>query len=93
MGDVNCDILKSPSDIHTRKLQFLRSLYQCDQLKDRPTRVTENSATAIDLFFTNRAENILKSCIDQLGISDHSLIFAIRKFPIHKKSQKIMIYP
>ena len=76
MGDVNCDILKSPPDAHTRKLLFLSSLYQYDQLIDSPTRVTRTSATVIDLIFTNRAENILKSGINHLGISDHNLIFA-----------------
>ena len=87
MGDINCDILKSPPDAHTRKLLFLSSLYQYYQLIDSPARVTRTSAIAIGLIFTNRAENILKSGTSHLGISDHNLIFAIRKFPIHIKSQ------
>ena len=78
MGDLNCDILKSPCESHTRKLQFLSSLYQFDQLIDEPTRITGTSETLIDLILTNKEENISKSGVIHLGLSDHSMIFAIR---------------
>ena len=87
MGDLNCDVLKPQLDFHSRKLEFLSSLYQFDQLINCLTRVTETSATAIDLLLTNRAENILKVGTVDPGISDHSLIFAVRKGRIYK-SQK-----
>ena len=32
LGELNCDISKSPPDAHTRRLKFLLSLYQFDQL-------------------------------------------------------------
>ena len=32
LGDMNCDYLKDPIDPHTRKLQFLSSVYQLEQL-------------------------------------------------------------
>jgi hypothetical protein len=80
MGDLNCDISKTPQDPNTRKLLFSFSLYQFDQLINEPTRVTRTSATMIDLFFTNKPENILQSGVIHLGISDHSLIYAVRKF-------------
>ena len=87
--DLNCDVLKPQLDSHFRKLEFLSSLYEFDQLINCPTRVTETSATptAIDLVLTNRAENIVKVGTVDLGISDHSLIFAFRKGRIYK-SQK-----
>jgi hypothetical protein len=31
LGDLNCDVSKTPLDNQTRKLQFLCSLYQFDQ--------------------------------------------------------------
>ena len=84
-GDLNCDVLKPQLDSHSRKLEFLSSLYEFDQLINCPTiRVTETSATAIDSILTNRAENILKVGTVDLGISDHSLIFAVRKGRIYK---------
>ena len=48
VGDMNCDFSKMPSDPHSRRLQFLCSMYQLSQLVDEPTRVTENSATLIN---------------------------------------------
>ena len=89
MGDLNCDILKSPCESHTRKLQFLSSLYQFDQLIDEPTRITGTSATLIDLILTNKEENISKSGVIHLGLSDHSMIFAIRKHCIPKSREKV----
>ena len=80
MGDLNCDVSKFPPDAHTRRLQFLSCVYQLEQLINEPTRVTRASATLIDLIFTNRNENIVKSGVIHLGISDHSLAFAVRKF-------------
>ena len=91
MGELNCDEFKPQLNFHSRKLELLSSLYQLDQLINCPTRVTEKSATAIDLILTNRAENMLKVGTVDLGILDHSLIFAVRKGRIYK-SQKYSRY-
>ena len=88
MGDLNCDIIKCPPEAHTRRLQFLSSLYQYRQLINEPTRVTRTSATLIDLILTNKEENISKSGVIHLGISDHSLVFAVRKYCVTKSRQK-----
>ena len=89
MGDLNCDVSKFPPDAHTRRLQFLSCVYQLEQLINEPTRVTRTSATLIDLIFTNKKENIVKSGVIHLGISDHSLIFAVRKFFTPKSRQNV----
>ena len=91
MGDLNCDVSKFPPDAHTRRLQFLSCVYQLEQLINEPTRVTRTSATLIDLIFTNRNENVVKSGIIHLVISDHSLVFAVRKF-VAPKSWKNVRY-
>ena len=80
IGDFNCDVGKSPPDHQTQKLQFICCLYQIDQLITEPTRVTPTSATIIDLILTNRSENISESGVIHLGISDHSLVYLVRKF-------------
>ena len=49
VGDRNCDASKVPLDPRTSQLIFLCSLYQIDQLIDKPTRVTDTSATSIDI--------------------------------------------
>ena len=87
VGDLNCDVNKSPPDNQTRKLQFLCGLYQIDQLINEPTRVTPLSSSLIDLVLTNRPENISKSGVIHLGISDHSLVYLVRKFSLPKTRQ------
>ena len=89
IGDLNCDVSKTIPDPHTCKLQFLCSLYQIDQLIKESTRLTPKSATLIDLILTNRLENISRSGVIHLGISDHSLVYAVRKFTLPKGRQKI----
>ncbi|CAB4014189.1 Hypothetical predicted protein, partial [Paramuricea clavata] len=54
---------------------------------NEPTRVTPTSASLIDLILTNKPENISLSGIVHLGISAHSLIFAIRKLTLPKSGK------
>ena len=77
MGDINSDYAKTLLDVHTRTLQFISSIHQLEQLIKEPTRVTKSSATTIDLIFTNMVDNIATSGVIHLGISDHSLIYAV----------------
>ena len=84
IGDINCDVSKALPDAHTQQLIFLCSLYQFDQLINKPTRVTNTSATLIDLVLTNTKENMSACGVIDLGLSDHSLIYAVRKFTVAK---------
>ena len=86
IGGLNCDVSKNAPDANTCK--FLCSLYQIDQLVKECTRLTPTSATLIDLILTNTPENISRSGVIHLGISDHSLIYAVRKFIPLKGRQK-----
>ena len=54
----------------------------------RLTKVKSTSATLIDLILTNTPENILQSGVIHLGISDHSLVYALRKFSLPKSFPK-----
>ena len=74
LGDMNCDYFKNPSESHTQRLKFISSAYQLQQLILEPTRMTNRSATLIDLIFTNETRNIAKSGVIHNGMSDHSLI-------------------
>lgn len=81
LGDLNCDLLKTVSDTHTK----------CDtQLIKQATRVTVSSASLIDHIATNKPERI-SDCGGIHGeISDHSLIFATRKIKVCQK-KKILL--
>ena len=92
MGELNCDVFKPQLDSHSRKLESLSSLYQFDELINCPRRVTETSATAIDLILTNRGKNILKVGTVDLGISDHNLILLLAKV-VYINLQNFMIFP
>jgi hypothetical protein len=78
--DMNCDYSKINSEAHTQKLQFISSTYQLEQLILEPTRVTNTSATQIDLIFTNDTRNVAGSGVAHIGLSDHSLIYVVRRF-------------
>ena len=82
---------KSLLDSHTQRLKFLCSLYQFKQFTNGPTRVTSTSETLIDLIPTNAPIiyiYILQIGFIHLGISDHSLVFALRKFSLPKSYPK-----
>ena len=84
LGDLNCDMLKTGSAVPTKKLKSYE-LYQLSQLIDEATRVTMTSASPIDHIITNKPEKISDSGVIHTGISDHSVVFAIRKTHIIKK--------
>ena len=63
IGDINCNILKSPRDSNTNKLIFLTVLYNLEQLIKEQTRVTNTSLSLIDLILTNQPNNISNSGI------------------------------
>ena len=88
LGDVNCNLLKESPDATTKKLQSLYEIYQMSQLISEATRVTKQSATLIDHLATNKPEKISSSGVIHTGISDHSLIFAIRKINITIKEKE-----
>ena len=84
LGDLNCDFSKTPQDYCTRKLLALCSLYQLTQVINEHTRVTETTSSLIDVILTNTHENILTSGVLHIGISDHSLVYTVRKFKLSK---------
>ena len=79
LGDFNCDMLPRRLSRTSRELMQLLNMYQFDQLIEEPTHISEHSSTSIDLAFTNDTEKIIKSGVIQCSISDHSLIFLIRR--------------
>ena len=85
LGDLNCDLIKPNPDNPTKK-QSLLEIYQLSQLVDTATRITMNSSTLIDHFITNEPDKISKFGVIHTGISDHSLIYGIRKTNINHKN-------
>ena len=85
LGDFNTDMLTK--NALSSKINELCSSLSSTQLIEEPTRVTENSSTLIDLILAN-SSCVSKAGVFHLGISDHSLIYVIRKFQRPKSEPK-----
>ena len=78
LGDLNCNLLDS-SLSNVKTLQEIMQLCQLTQVINEPTRVTKSTKSILDVCITSSPEKIIQSGVVHLGISDHSLIYAIRK--------------
>ena len=92
LGDLNCNMLKTNNDsnIPTKKIKSLYELYQLTQLIDEAARITPTTTSLIDHIVTNMPEKISDSGVIHTGISDHSLVFAIRKISIVTKQENTL---
>ena len=88
LGDLNCNLLQEKAlfNAPTSKLNSIYELYQLSQLINEPTRVTLTTSSLIDHVVTNTPEKISHSGVVHTGISDRSLIYAIRKIKAGLKS-------
>ena len=57
LGDLNCNILSNSPAVRTY-YPFIGLDYQLAQLIKEPTRVNTKSQTLIDVFITNKEDNI-----------------------------------
>ena len=71
------------------KIKDLCSSLSLKQLIEEPTRVTPHSSTLLDFIMTNSV-NISKAGVIDPGVSDHSLVYVIRKFKRPKGEPKII---
>ena len=91
IGDLNCDMLKKEklsNNMPTKKLNSVYELYQLSQLIDEATRITMTTSSLIDHITTNTPEKISHSGVIHTGISDHSLVFAIRNIRVMQRNEK-----
>ena len=90
VGDTNCNLLPQTPDRNTEHLKFITETYQYIQLIDQPTRITTATRTLIDHIFTNKPDIITNHGVLHVGISDHSLIYAIHKHNTTKTDPKVI---
>ena len=86
VGDLNCDLISVSN--YTKRLNDLLNVFQMTQLIKEPTRITNTSATLIDVAIVSKPENICRSGVLHIGISDHSLIYVCKKISFAKKDIK-----
>ena len=82
LGDLNCDLTAKKRSTDTKDLCKLFNIYQFTQLIKSPTRITQHSSTTLDLIFTTNTEKIINFGVLNCSISDHSLVYAIRRAKI-----------
>ena len=79
LGDLNVDFLPTAASSNRGKLAEIFDIYGLEQLINEPTRITAKSSTLIDLCITSAPTNVVTSGVMHLSISDHSLVYMIRK--------------
>ena len=85
--DLNIDLLKH--EHHSNTKNFLDLMYSLGfyPLIDKPTRITDISATLIDNIFTNELQHTITCGILFIDISDHLSIFALCEYQIRRNTK------
>ena len=92
LGDFNCDFsTKKTTHPECKQMKCLFKSLSFSQLINSPTRIASESSTLIDLIATNNPQNIRSSGVLSSGLSDHELIYCVRKlnwmrFPYEMKT-------
>ena len=84
LGDTNCDLSDGPDEqLRDNKLKHtcdLYGLFGLVQLIREPTRVTLHTQTTIDHIAIISPRNILTSGVYKVTMSDHYMVYFVRKF-------------
>ena len=84
LGDTNCDFGNKEKDHlidnYAKLLSNIYNIYGLKQLIDDPTKVTSSSSTIIDHIATSCTSNIIESGVYEVSMSDHYMVYCIRKF-------------
>lgn len=78
LGDLNTDMLKKDSPVFKHFSSFCKS-YALKQIIVDPTRITPKSRTIIDIILVSDTSKTFKSGVLEVGLSDHNMIYVIRK--------------
>lgn len=76
LGDFNVDISRK---CNAKKISNVANNSSMHQLINDYTRITNTSRTIIDLVFVSKLDNVITSGSHVLGLSDHNLVFVVRK--------------
>ena len=109
LGDINLNLRPNDKEIFRHKsadtinkeisklfrsyLEF-RYTHCLEQIKTRPTRITDQTTTLIDYILTNSPDKVSQSGVIDLGLSDHDLIYCTRKISLPKshKDNEIFVH-
>ncbi|XP_071941144.1 uncharacterized protein [Antedon mediterranea] len=78
LGDFNINF-NSQDEPLLKRYKDVLSLFNCSQIIDIPTRITDTTATTLDHIITNSKEKILQYGTLNVGLSDHLITYCTRK--------------
>ena len=79
VGDLNCNLLDTEKNVHSRQLTNIMDIYQLEQIITEPTRITIDMASLIDVFITN----------SPLKVKSSGVIYVCTKDAINRSPPKI----
>ena len=85
LGDMNIDYLKKADHAEIKTIIDIQGL---EQLIKKPTRVTNNSKTLIDIICSTKPSSISKTDTIPTSISDHDMVGLVRKLNHFKYTPK-----
>ena len=81
LGDLNSDLLfrgKAPKDTYLgRKLLKVLNSFNMENIINKPTRITADTSTIIDLIITSANQKIKSHGCYDTGITDHHIVYAV----------------
>ena len=83
LGDTRCNFTVKEGiamDSNAKHLTDIYELFAFKQFITEPTRVTANSSSIIDHAATMSPRNVVKAGIIPISLSDHFMVFCVRKF-------------
>ena len=84
LGDTNCDFTGKQNDQlidnNAKHMANIYDLFSFKQLVEQPTRITLETATIIDHIATTCARDIVGVGAHEVSLSDHFMVYCIRKF-------------
>ena len=83
LGDTNCDLpanqAEQPKDDNSKHMLDLYELFSFKQLIEVPTRAHQQPLPLLHIA-TTCARNIVRIGVHQVSLSDHYMVYCIRKF-------------
>lgn len=89
IGDLNCDILRPQANKKEgRSLLDICDIYDLDSVINKPTRITKNTESCLDVILTNTPSFIQEADTYEAGLSDHKMVFAVLNTKVLKPKAK-----
>ena len=82
IGDLNCDLLSEKPE--SKALNNFCTMFNLSQMISKPTRVTSDSSSLLDVILTTNPHQVIQTTIQVNSISDHFTISALLRLKAPK---------